>query len=339
VSHGRRVAVALPEDSDMQDYFQKVGWLDGIEGTPSPPYRHGSTFVPLSKFSTYPELNGLVNDAVTLLVERDVLPPGVRQAVEWTLNEIADNVLNHAATDEPGWLEVTAYTQNQKVDFVVVDTGRGIRGSLLERFPELEDDGQAISLAVEKGITRNREKGQGNGLSGMVRIASSAGGWATIHSGKGALMVRDGSLHGPEEWPGHRGTIVTVSIPTSRPIDLEESLWGKPVTPAFDFDYVKTEGIVIAIAKEASNFGNRETARNLRNKVLNLLQANPDERLIVDFDGVEMITASFADEFLAKLACDMGVVVFFGKCVLMNMNRFIQSTVNQVIHQRIAAAK
>lgn len=336
-SRGRRVQLALPED-DLLTYFDSVGWSAALAGEQCPSFRKGSTYLPLSPYETYQELNSLVNDAISVLIENQVFLPGVREAIEWVLNETADNVLNHAASAEPGWLQVTSYPQSHNVDFVVVDTGRGITASLREAFPDLTSDSDAVALAVKKGITRNQEVGQGNGLSGLMRIASGAKGWVRIHSGSACLNLRRGDLVGPDQVPGHQGTLVTVSLPTRTPIDLSEALWGHNPAPAFDFGYLSEEGIAFRVADESPNFGNRYTAAQLRNKLLNLMKGNPNELVIIDFDGVQMVTSSFADEFVAKLAVEMGIVTFFGRCKLRGMTRFIENTVNEVLLQRAAVS-
>lgn len=51
------------------------------------------------------------------------------------------------------------------------------------------------------------------------------------------------------------------------------------------------------------NFGTREMGARIRRQLLPLLEG--DERVVLDFTGVNVVTNSFADECLAKLLLTM----------------------------------
>ena len=92
--------------------------------------------------------------------------------------------------------------------------------------------------------------------------------------------------------------------------------------------------ILFRVAAEASGFGNRETGRQVRIKLQNLMLQFPGSRVQVDFDDVGLVSASFADEFIAKLVVDMGHFSFFARIVVNNANSFISQTLDNVIRQR-----
>jgi len=48
-----------------------------------------------------------------------------------------------------------------------------------------------------------------------------------------------------------------------------------------------------------------------------------------------MISASFADEFVARLAKSMGVASFFQRVNLKGMNEFLTRTLDAVMEQRL----
>jgi hypothetical protein len=337
VSRGNRIQIALPSDRDMTEYFATVGWTAALTGVEPPGVRSGSTYIPIRSYDSHEDLNRLVNEALNLISEQAVLPEGVRGAVDWCLNEVADNVLNHASTAEPGWLQATTYPQKKQVAFVVADTGRGILASLRESFPELTDAEDAVHKAIQKGITRSRDVGQGNGLAGLIRIAQGARGRVKIHSGGGSLDLDDqGQLHS-SKIVSYPGTLVCVTLPTDKPVDLNEALWGQADAPAFDFNYLTDDGIRVVVLNEAENFGNRFTARRIRNKVANLMKEHPTELVVLDFAGVDTATASFCDELVGKLAIELGIATFFGKCRLIGMSRFVENSVNEVLRQRVSA--
>ena len=334
---GYEIDVMPPEGTDLRQYFDSVGWSAAINGEPAPPQRRGSTYVPLSSYADSEELNGLISGAIGVLADTSVFPEGILDAVEWSVNEVADNVLVHAGEPAEGWMQLTSYPQKAEVEMVVVDIGRGIRDSLKEGYPELGDDQKALNLAVQKGITRDREIGQGNGLSGVFNIVRAAKGWLNLHSGSGLLRLAQGDLQFPAV-PVHVGTLVTMTLPTNKPIDLGEALWGYKPLPAFERQYLGDEGISFVLKEEASGFGNRPTARALRSRLTNLMKQFPSERVVIDFRDVDLVTASFADEFIAKLVQEVGGVVnFFGRVQLRNVTQFVGGSLNEVIQQRMTS--
>lgn len=74
---------------------------------------------------------------------RDMVP-----AVEWCVNEVIDNVRLHAFATSPGIVCAQFYPVRRKLDFAIVDQGRGIRASLGERFT-MPSDRDAIIKAFE----------------------------------------------------------------------------------------------------------------------------------------------------------------------------------------------
>lgn len=334
-NRGCEFDVESPDDKDLSGYWATVGWSQALAGQGPPSPRSGS-YLPLTWFRDYEEANDLISASLNILARSAQFPAGVLQAFEWSLNELTDNVLVHARVDQ-GWMQLTNYPDAQKVELVVVDTGIGILESLREGYSDLASDQSAVELAVQKGATRNREVGQGNGLSGVVKITVEANGWANLHSGEGRVLIRSGELS-EQRGPYHSGTLVSVTLPTHDPIDLSRALWGHVPTPAFELGYLEEAGIEFRLVEEATNFGNRQTGQSLRNKLANLMNMFPGEAIAIDFDGVEIVSASFADEFIAKLVADMGSVRFFGRVRLRNMNEFISDTLDRVIEQRLGVS-
>jgi hypothetical protein len=72
------------------------------------------------------------------------------KALEWSLNEITDNVLVHSESPLGGIVQVVSYTKRQLVEFYVCDAGIGIPRSLRSGRPELNDDVRALRAASKK---------------------------------------------------------------------------------------------------------------------------------------------------------------------------------------------
>jgi len=334
INEGVSIGYTEPQNYELFQYWESSGWYDGIKNTGRIlPAR--STYVPLTPYTNEEGINDFLAKAQEVLATTEVFPEGVLTAFLWAFFEISDNVLWHSNSSAPAWLQMTCYPNNQRVEFVVVDTGIGIRKSLSESIPNLESDLQAVELAVEKGSTRNRDIGQGNGLSGTLKIASNARGWMNLHSGRGQLRWMENDLR-QRTVSNHPGTLVTVTLPTQNPIDVSEALWGHDPLPAFEIQYVTGEGVLFIVRNEASNFGNRSTGEKLRLKLRNIAEINSQEGVIIDFEGVDVMSASFADEFIAKLVRELGATSFFRRYQLRGLSRFAARTIDQVIAQRLA---
>ena len=92
---------------------------------------------------------------------------------------------------------------------------------------------------------------------------------------------------------------------------------------------------VFDVGTEASNLGTREAGRELRNRVLNLGQGDQEGRIILDFGGVHMLSSSFADELVARIAGELGKRHFFSRYELRGMNPAVQTIVHTVLWGRL----
>jgi anti-sigma regulatory factor (Ser/Thr protein kinase) len=108
------------------------------------------------------------------------------KAVEWALNEVTDNVLNHSDSIDGGFVQLS-YKRNsarQSVEIVVCDSGIGIPKSLRGTFPEIKDDAEALEKSVQEGVTRNTVTNQGNGLYGSFEISRVSKGKFSLIAGE-----------------------------------------------------------------------------------------------------------------------------------------------------------
>jgi len=336
-SNGSTVECRLPTIQFLRDYFDKAGWSSAIAGdheSPKGPRR--TSFVPILSFEDHDSLNAAVTATLEVVTTNAVYPAGVLKAIEWALNEIADNVLVHAGAHARGWMQVVTTPEKGRLSFTVADHGRGVLASLRERYVELPDDRQALEKAILPGITRDSQVGQGNGLSGSVRIAQAMHGWINLLSGHGELRVLDTGRIYTQASPQYHGTVVDVTLPTETPVDVADALWGHEPTSTIEFTHDTGDGIVFVVRDESPGFGNRASGLVVANRLANLLNDVPTERVTVDFIGVELVSASFADEFLAKLIKRYGIGTFFARVGLANMTPLVARTINAVVAQRMA---
>jgi anti-sigma regulatory factor (Ser/Thr protein kinase) len=303
-----------------------------------PVARYKRTFSPLMSFRNSDEMNAAIDSVIDVLSSVAVYPRGVLVALEWVLGELCDNVLVHAGDGVTGWMQVVSEPRSNRVEFTVADRGRGILTSLREGYPDLKDNVSALQLAVGKDVTRDRSIGQGNGLTGSLRLAREARGYLNIASGDGELRMTPGMPETATPWSGYRGTIVSMTLPTAIDIDVEDALWGRRPPSKLELAHASEEGIEFVLRDLSAGFRNRAAGAALATRLRNVMIEFPQDRVVVDFAGIPVVSASFADEFLGKLAAIDGLETLLTRVTLRNMSSFVSRTVNVVIAQRLKSA-
>ena len=85
-------------------------------------------------------------------------------------------------------------------------------------------------------------------------------------------------------------------------------------------------------AKYGENFGTREMSAKIRQELLVLLEG--DERIVLDFTGVNVVTNSFADECIAKLLLDMPLAELKKKTTFRGLNPVAGKSVLVALQRR-----
>ena len=70
------------------------------------------------------------------------------------------------------------------------------------------------------------------------------------------------------------------------------------------------------------------------NKTLNYLNAIPFH-IILDFDGIPIVSSSFADEFIGKLVKNMGFAQFSELVRIVNAEPNVKLLINEAVEQRL----
>ena len=133
------------------------------------------------------------------------------------------------------------------------------------------------------------------------------------------------------------GTTVDFQIPTSDPIDVSSALGHQPVNVVMESFEADNGEVRISVTKEAQGLGTRRAAEPLRTKVMNILRETRGN-VVIDFDGVPLVSSSFADEFVARMVTELGFVAFQQAVRLENMSGLVQRMVNHAVMQRMAQA-
>lgn len=295
------------------------------------------------KFSNSNEINEIVNAFGVELRKEDRFPEGTISSLQWSLNEVMDNVLTHSNSDD-GYVMGQIHKSQKQIAFTVCDYGRGIYNSLREsqlHKPRTALD--SITLAIKEEVTRDRTVGQGNGLFGLHSIISQGKGTLEIVSGGASYKLMGEKTytnqHLPTLSPRNPGTIVDFQLNYGKNISLENALKfrGKDysITDLYieSFDDGKGHNYY-SVKDHGDGTGTRDSALRIKNEVVNILKESKTP-VILDFKGVAVMSSSFADELIAKLLLELGLFQFNNFIILRGMNTQEQNILQRSVIQRL----
>lgn len=261
-------------------------------------------------------------------------------ALEWAVNEITDNVLNHASSAQGGIVQLTTKSRSNIVEFVVCDTGVGIPKTLRDAHAHLTSDVIALQQAIQEGVTRNRTTNMGNGLFGSFQLAKLSEGYFSIYSRYAFLSYTERhGLHVKQLSIPYAGTAIVCGISTAKPDILAQALSfrGEQHTPGYSYvdRLVDGDGAIIVLKDESQSFGSRDVAKPVRIKIENLLGASTNQ-IEINLDQVALISSSFADEVFGKLFAQLGPITFNRRIKISGGNAIVLQLIDRAITQRIA---
>lgn len=335
-----------PQNPDLLRLFNNANWAYFLDPEAAKPSKfRGFTQVPATQFTNAKEQHTAVDKILDAIL--GAVPTIGRKdlaAIEWSINEITDNVLTHSQSKIGGLVQMSTFVKSMKrVEYIVADAGLGIPATLRPTHPDITSDASALEQAIREGVTRDKNVGQGNGLFGSYRICSHSKGFFQLESGVGTLSFSDrGGLKVATERVPYEGTLVAAQIDFSVPHLLDEALsfGGKAYSPA---DYIEmkyeqhgTEDLIFKIADEAHSVGSRVAGTPVRKRLLGLIRLCPGRKIILDFDRVPLVSSSFADEVVGKMFVELGASTFLQFFQLSNLNPTVRKLIDRAITQRSA---
>lgn len=307
-------------------------------------HSEGGRFMPLHKVENSKDCVKVINRIGDLVLHHFDNAREFYPAMEWAVNEVVDNITIHSDSPVPGVVCAQFFPKQSRVDIGICDMGRGIKASLSERY-ELLSHGDAIAKALERGVTRNPEVGQGNGLAGTFQIAQANKGIFHLWSGNACFKMTTGK----EQFamiPETQGTGIFLSLDATRPVNLktdtfigESQLGDNESTYIYAESERVTRGDGLVVADECFHTGGRLPAKDLRRKILALLPDVDRNPLLLNFAGVQSASSSFLDELLGRLVIQLGVPTFKSKVTVINMNATLRAMANVVIKQRLGPGR
>lgn len=318
------------------------------------------TFVPLRLIATEGDMAPAGHAIHEVVQHHFAHPEASLPAVEWATQEIFDNVLRHAEAREPGAVYAEYSSQTHCLDVSVCDLGRGIKASLGESV-FLYSHGHAITTAIQRGVTRSEDIGQGNGLAGVCEIVMRNKGDLRIWSGDMVYRIAGGEEKGFTEIPELPGTGVAFSLDSRRPVNLDDTWIAGRATDylarempeewatdalalgvadtSLEFgdseDLARWEAEPINVAAFCSSTGLRGPAQRLREEIEARLDRSLAVPILLDFSTVSSASSSFLDELLGRLVQRLGTYAFRERVKVVGMSERLERMANVVISQRM----
>ena len=173
--------------------------------------------------------------------------------------------------------------------------------------------------ALEKGVTRNLDVGQGLGMAGTLEIMKQNRGAFSVWSGSTIYRVERDKKTDFLSGPSIPGTGVLMSFNLEEPVFLEKTWIGESGWSYIDAEAERVAEQGIVVKDVCSHTGSRPPATRLRRKILALL---PEvEGLIkLDFQGVTSVSSSFLDELLGRLNAKLGNDQFNEKFIVTGLS-------------------
>lgn len=299
--------------------------------------------IPLSrvwKFSSSAEIHALVNAFVASVAHSAECEPGVLLGLSWCLNEVMDNVLQHSAIGH-GYAMAQIHPKPKHIAICVYDYGRGIFNSLRSSQHAPKTAVDAILIAMQEGVTRDKQIGQGNGMWGLHNIVAKNSGLLNITSGSGCYGMCGGKPFTSSTVPylsrENNCTTIDFQIDFDKVISVPTALGGhEPANLRIETLQDENQNVVYSLSEKASGTGTRQSGAALRTDVINILNETSDP-VVLDFSNVAMVSSSFADEFVAKLAVKVGVATFNERIRFNGMNETVRAITDRSFAQRLGA--
>lgn len=288
-------------------------------------------------FHNSEDLNKLVDAFVDEIATTVECKKGVLEGLSWCLNEVADNVIQHSKIDS-GYIMGQIHRTSKHIAFCVFDGGQGIYNSLKDTVHAPRNPVDAITKAIKERVTRDTTIGQGNGMWGLHQIVRSNSGRLVITSCTASYMMLGNEIKTFTNLPPICKGSVTIDfqIDFEKEISIAAALGGyEPVNLRIENLEDKQGNLLYKLTEKSSGTGTRQSGERIRNEIINL--HNESGKIIeIDFDGISVVSSSFADELLGKLIIRYGFFNFNQVFRLKNMNQIVQSIVHRSVSQRMA---
>ncbi|WP_152901816.1 DUF4325 domain-containing protein [Rothia mucilaginosa] len=254
-----------------------------------------------------------------------ILPEGLLWTFGWSLYEVMDNVFQHSGA-KYGYISMQYHYKTKKLNIAVTDIGKGIVRSMGESLAredsKIDRDifmdyfteskyGEIIKYAVNKGVTSKGDNNKGMGLYGLTEAVRQNGGTFIIDSGKGSYEYNSQNdepsktrefIYSPIEFVNGDNvkylTCVNWSLDISNPVNMSSILDVEYTSSETDEYYDEDlQCHVVNMIKYEAQVATRNGGAKVSNVIGNLVNDGA-EHILLDFESIDIISSSFADEII-----------------------------------------
>ncbi len=178
-------------------------------------------FIEIKKFKDDNEQLDVVNSIMRIIKDNCLITESVYTSLDYCLQEITDNVLNHSQENN-GWVVAQYYPILNQIRIMIADYGIGIHKSLITNYPEFSDH-ESIIKCIEQGIKGKGiiRTGQGHGLYATSMFAELNQGNLSIISGEKLLEITSKNKI-VLDIPFWQGTCIFLLINTNIQVDYHK---------------------------------------------------------------------------------------------------------------------
>lgn len=222
-----RVGRCVPPNNKLvANHLDRVDFSLLLTGTnlgQQGPHKHQKGSRPIARFTSQTEVSSVADSLAEAATEAVNISGNDRAAVSTAIREIAQNVIDHAASQVGGFAIAQRSTKRDEFEIAVADPGIGIAASLRgnPKYAEaVTDDLSAINLALTRGVTGNPGSGnEGIALAAILEFLQTNSGMLLIRSG--AAAVQDGRLRRDlENLQRMKGTLVALRLRSGEPFNI-----------------------------------------------------------------------------------------------------------------------
>ncbi|NJM78826.1 MAG: sensor histidine kinase [Flavobacterium sp.] len=210
--HGK---IKMDKSTAIFQYLLKINFFENLKiDLPKVYINNDDSFLEIQNYNSENQIE-VQSRIMKVLKKTTFINDDVFTGLDYCLNEILDNILNHSK-ERQGWVVAQYFGNLNQIRLMVADYGIGIHKALNERYNFTEEE--AIIKCIESGITNG--KGQGHGLYATSLFTSENKGWLSVISGSKKLDVNNhtSKIVDINYW---QGTCIYLRINTNVDVDYK----------------------------------------------------------------------------------------------------------------------
>ena len=235
----KKISACRPTDKKVEQYLERVNFYRVLNAPEILRFNRNDAsgrFVELTQLTSVKDCQGIAKKVEEVFAQQMTLADETKNALDFVVDELAENVFHHAKSAVGGFLCCQAYPYSLEV--AIVDLGRGIEKALADNpaiSATVEQKG-ALRAALEPKVTGRPKRNTGMGLFWTSKLIEGNGGELGIQSYRRRLSQNAATVQEGAEafWPG---TAIHLSFHRGKPMDIVR-IYNRYAPPEKGFDFI-----------------------------------------------------------------------------------------------------